>query len=133
MLRPNTATASLIAVALLTGALGWRLIVTLQLSSAGAHPSRTVSPHLMPSSHEPSDQDRIASAFQSALNNELHGLEKALDSGLEIDVRNAEGMTLLMSLAKRGRRGELIRRLLERGADTGLTDRNGWTALVWAA
>src|SRR5260221_5856667 len=81
MLRPYTAVASLIAVALLASVLGWRLIVT-QRSLSGPNQNAPLPPHAGPHpSHPLSEKDKIKAAFASALDNDLKGLEKALDSG----------------------------------------------------
>src|SRR5215831_18561351 len=81
------AVVSLAAVALFAVALGWRLIVIQQIASGMARTGPGVSQSLGRPAPIPSEEEKIETAFLAALNNDLHGLEKALDSGVNLNVR----------------------------------------------
>jgi ankyrin repeat protein len=59
-------------------------------------------------------------------------VRRLLDSGVDVNARDALGRTALMAVAAEGSTG-LLRLLLERGADPSLRDRDGADALVNAA
>lgn len=64
-------------------------------------------------------------------------VEKAragLDAGLDVNLRSAKGMTPLMAAVWTGDHDEVVRLLLERGADlAAVQPSSGWSALTFAA
>ena len=64
--------------------------------------------------------------------NGLEEVRTLLEAGVDVDSRDATGRTPLMAAAKH-RRTEVAEALLDHGADPGLVDSRGWTALTVAS
>lgn len=73
----------------------------------------------------------LQSAFDHARNGDLHSLVEHLDAGVPVNLTNSAGDTLLI-LAAYHRNAELVRTLLERGADHARVNDMGQTALAAA-
>ena len=75
--------------------------------------------------------DFLLSTFDLARDGEVAGLVESLDAGLPVNLTNSSGDTYLI-LAAYHRHPELVRTLLERGADHARVNDNGQTALAAA-
>jgi uncharacterized protein len=73
----------------------------------------------------------LQSAFQLAREGATDQLLQYVDQGLPVNLTNSSGDTLLI-LAAYHKHGELVRSLLERGADHGRVNDRGQTALAAA-
>eukprot|EP00644_Phytophthora_capsici_P009506 jgi/Phyca11/106877/e_gw1.13.913.1 len=83
--------------------------------------------------HEPSQQNepkeqREARALLCARNNNLEGLELALDQGVDVNTRDNHGNTLFILVCQQGNK-RLAKFLLRRHADMNLQNLNGNTGL----
>jgi len=79
----------------------------------------------------PAELELLQSAFDHARNGELDALSELLDAGLPANLTNSKGDTLLI-LAAYHRHPEVVRALLEHGADHARVNDNGQTALAAA-
>jgi ankyrin repeat protein len=78
-------------------------------------------------------KDAADATFQmAALHCDLSQLQRSLDQGVPIDVRDDNRSTALMGAAADGREPS-VRFLLARGADVNAHNFRGWTPLMWAA
>ncbi len=59
-------------------------------------------------------------------------VERHLDAGADVNIRDEKGTTLLIKAAAWGNDLHLVRLLLLRGADIHAEDDSGWSALDWA-
>ena len=73
----------------------------------------------------------LQSAFQLARDGDVDQLVQYVDQGLPVNLTNSSGDTLLI-LAAYHKHGELVRALLERGADHSRVNDRGQTALAAA-
>jgi ankyrin repeat protein len=73
----------------------------------------------------------LQSTFDHARNGDLEVLVEFLDAGVPVNLTNSAGDTLLI-LAAYHRHAELVRTLLERGADHARVNDKGQTALAAA-
>jgi ankyrin repeat protein len=74
--------------------------------------------------------DLNGSFLEAAAKGSLPVLERLLAEGADVNARSSTGRTALMRLGRRGERNPaLVRLLLDRGADVGLAERMGLTAL----
>ena len=73
----------------------------------------------------------LASTFEHARNGDLTRLVEYLDAGVPVNLTNSAGDTLLI-LAAYHRHAELVRTLLDRGADHARVNDRGQTALAAA-
>ena len=73
----------------------------------------------------------VQSTFEHARNGDLHRLVEHLDAGVPVNLTNGSGDTLLI-LAAYHTRADLVRTLLERGADHSRVNDKGQTALAAA-
>jgi uncharacterized protein len=73
----------------------------------------------------------LQSAFELARNGQTAQLLEYVDAGLPVNLTNSSGDTLLV-LAAYHKHGELVRALLERGADHARVNDRGQTALAAA-
>lgn len=60
---------------------------------------------------------------------DCYGVEKLLRQGADIEIRNKDGRMTPLILASYNGRTDVVRLLLEHGADTDTKDNNGWNAL----
>lgn len=74
-----------------------------------------------------------AITIQAPENNlqELETIEKALASGISVDMKNKNGRTLLMQACSAGRE-DIARLLVSKGSNVDMTDQNSQTALMYA-
>jgi ankyrin repeat protein len=57
-------------------------------------------------------------------------MEMLLDKGINIDIKNNNGIIVLMVASLNGY-GETVSRLLNRSVDVNIQDKNGWTVLIY--
>lgn len=79
----------------------------------------------------PEELELLQSAFDLARNGDLHELAGLVDAGLPVNLTNSAGDSLLI-LAAYHRHVDLVRALLERGADHARVNDMGQTALAAA-
>jgi len=85
----------------------------------------------MPADLSPEELEFLQSAFDLARNGDLPELAGLVDAGLPVNLTNGAGDSLLI-LAAYHRHGDLVRALLERGADHARVNDMGQTALAAA-
>ena len=56
-----------------------------------------------------------------------------LENDANINIKNDDGSTSLMICACTGQYSEIVELLISYGADINATDKNGWTALMFAS
>ncbi|EGZ11379.1 hypothetical protein PHYSODRAFT_548948 [Phytophthora sojae] len=81
-----------------------------------------------PSQQSETKEQREAPALLCARNNNLEGLELALDQGVDVNMRDNHGNTLFILVCQQGNK-RLAKFLLRRRADMNLQNLNGNTAL----
>lgn len=69
--------------------------------------------------------------FPCCRDGDFEAVQKLLDEGTNLDLRDGDGMTLLMTASSNGYT-DIVRLLLEKGADPNILDSHGWTALELA-
>jgi len=84
---------------------------------------------LLTSCGQISDKDLIKAAY----NGKTEVIEKAIDSGADINLRSTKENINILSYAAGAGHAQTVLMLLRKGANTNLTDNNGWTALHFAA
>ena len=85
----------------------------------------------MPADLTPEELAFLQSAFELARHGDTTQLAEHVDAGLPVDLTNSSGDTLLI-LAAYYKHGDLVRALLERGADHARVNDRGQTALAAA-
>lgn len=79
------------------------------------------------------DSDRNRAFLEAAARGSREGLERLVAQGADVNARTTTGKTAFMRLRARGERNPaLVRLLLDHGAEVGLADRRGMTALHYA-
>jgi ankyrin repeat protein len=69
--------------------------------------------------------------IRAAYRGDVEAMQQFLDDGFPVNAGNEVGYTALMGAA-RGARLDMIRFLLSRGAQAGISDKRGYTAVHWA-
>ncbi len=59
-------------------------------------------------------------------------VEEALKEGIDVNLKDCNGLTALMIAADKGS-GEIVKTLLNSGANVNLQDNDGWTALMYVS
>ena len=85
----------------------------------------------MPDDLTPEELAFVQAAFDHARHGDLDRLVEALDAGVPVNLTNGAGDTLLI-LGAYHRHAEVVRLLVERGADHGRVNDQGQTALAAA-
>ena len=67
--------------------------------------------------------------FSAIIARDLEKVTRLLDAGAPIDARNQEGLSALMVAAKQPENHDIVKLLVERGADVLYTDSEGRTAV----
>jgi ankyrin repeat protein len=79
-----------------------------------------------------SQQDRVSFFVNHARNGECDEVAKGIKAGIPINQRDALDQTALIAAVSHNY-VECVRLLLDKGADTKVTDNAGWTPLIFAA
>jgi len=79
-----------------------------------------------------SQQDRVSFFVNHARNGECDEVAKGIESGIPINQRDALDQTALIAAVSHNY-VKCVRLLLDKGADTKVTDNAGWTPLIFAA
>ncbi len=108
----------------------WLVLVLLMVFHVGCEPPRPVDPEPPPEPEVPV-APRVA-PHDAARQGAIDQLELHIEQGVEIDVRDEFGATLLHEAASAGR-DETVRWLLERGADVEARDESGFTSIQLAS
>ena len=69
--------------------------------------------------------------WDSAANGDFTTLCAEIKKGVDLNYQNGEGRTALMRSAKRGYK-DIVRVIIDNGADVNLVDKNGKTAIMGA-
>lgn len=70
--------------------------------------------------------------FEAVKNNDWDGIARLIENGIDINIRDKEGMTALIYASWNGKT-EIVKKLLHNGADVNSADNLGWTALMLAS
>jgi len=100
------------------------LIVTFAFSACGYHESRSIhdaAEEVSSDSRTLTEKEEVQSEIQSG---QADRLFRRIESGMSIDFRLSKGKTLLMEAATWGQL-EIVKALLERGADPSIIDDDG--------
>jgi len=84
------------------------------------------------SSDSLSQQDRVSFFVNHARNGECDDVAKGISAGIPINQRDALDQTALIAAVSHNY-VQCVRLLLDKGADTKVTDNAGWTPLIFAA
>ncbi|MFH0823384.1 MAG: ankyrin repeat domain-containing protein [Pseudomonadota bacterium] len=107
-----------------------RLLRLIVLVSAFAGMAAAgVFPQTASSMEARSEGKKVTGLVQAAISGDLKLVERYLDRGTPVDVRNKAGETALM-WACRGGNAEMVGLLLKRGADVNAGTKTGWTSLM---